>query len=42
MCVSSDSNMFFPCKIYNINIKDKGSAVRYDIVNFGFIKNIMS
>ena len=42
MCVSSDSNMFFLCKIDNSNIKDKGSAARYDIVNFGFMKNVMS
>ena len=31
MCVSSNSNIAFHCKICNISIKDEDSAVRYDI-----------
>ena len=34
MCVSSNCNMVFPCKICNININDKNSAVQRDICQF--------
>ena len=33
MCLSSNSNIVFPCKICNINIKDKDSVVQCDISN---------
>ena len=34
MCVSSNSNIVFPCKIYNTNIKDTDSAAQYVICQF--------
>ena len=34
MCVSSHSNVIFPCKICNTNIKDTDSAARCDICQF--------
>ena len=37
MCVSSDSNVVFPCKIRNININNKR---QYSSVNFGFVLNV--
>ena len=34
MCVSSNSNIVFPCKVFDINIKDEDSAVQCDIFQF--------
>ena len=34
MCVSSNSNIAFHCKICNISIKDEDNAVRCDICQF--------
>ena len=35
MCVSSNSNIVFPCKICNNSINNKDSAVQCDICQFG-------
>ena len=34
MCVLCNSNVVFPCIIYNININEKDSAVQCDICQF--------
>ena len=34
MCITSNSNTVFPCKIYNTNIKDTDSAAQCDICQF--------
>ena len=34
MCVSSDSNIVFPCKICNTNIKHTDSPAQYNICQF--------
>ena len=34
MCISSNSNITFPCKICNTNIKDTDSAAQCDICQF--------
>ena len=36
MCVSSHSNVIFPCKICNNNIKDTDVQPNVTFVNFGF------
>ena len=42
MCVSSNSNIVFPCKICNININNKDSAAQCDICQFWFILNLIN
>ena len=39
MCVSSDSNIVFPCKICNIIINNKDSVTS---VSFGFTLNVVN
>ena len=34
MCISSNSNLIFPCKICNTNTKDTDSAAECDIYQF--------
>ena len=34
MCITSNSNTVFPCKIFNTNIKDRDSAAQCDICQF--------
>ena len=34
MCISSNSNITFPCKICNTNIKDNDSVAQCDICQF--------
>ena len=34
MCISSHSNIIFPCKIFNTNIKDTDSTAQCDICKF--------
>ena len=34
MCVSSNSNMVFPCKVCNTNIKDTDISARCNICHF--------
>ena len=34
MCLSSNSNLVFPCKMCNTNIKDTDSAAQGDICQF--------
>ena len=34
MCISSNSNINFPCKVCNICIKDTGSVAECDICQF--------